>query len=84
MFDAEEEGEVHIQYDIGEGEKVQIRGIRLVQHHTDGTIVDSEMLLPRNPRRPEKWVVKGPMPQQLCAYETKTKHWWRKESLTLY
>ena len=41
MFDAEEEGEVYIQYDIREGEKVQIRGIRLVQHH-NGTIVDSD------------------------------------------
>ena len=79
MFDAEEEGEVYIQYDIREGEKVQIRGIRLVQHHTDGTIVDSEMLPPRNPRRPEKWKAKGPMPQQLRALmETKTKYWWRK------
>ena len=49
----------YIQYDIGEGEKADSR-IRLVQHHTDGTIVDSEMLPPRNPRRPEKWVAKVP------------------------
>ncbi len=79
MFDSEQEGRVYIQYDINEGDKVRIRGIRLVQHRLDGTSVDSDSLAPRNPRRPKRWEADSPMPQQLRALmETKTKHWWRK------
>ncbi len=79
LFDGEEEGKVFLQYDIAEGEKVQVRNIRLVQRRIDGTMVDSDKLPPRNPRMPQKWDGAGPMPQQLRKLmETKTKHWWRK------
>jgi outer membrane protein insertion porin family len=79
LFDGEEDGKVFLQYDIDEGEKVQVRNIRIVQRRVDGTMVDSDKLSPRNPRMPQRWDGEGPMPQQLRQLmETKTKHWWRK------
>jgi len=78
-FAGAEEGEVFLQYDINEGSKVQIKQIRLIQHHADGTVIDSQQLPARSPRRPQKWDGQGPEPRRLVSLmETKEKHWWRK------
>ena len=78
-FAGAEEGEVFLQYDINEGSKVQIKQIRLIQHHADGTVIDSQQLPARSPRRPQKWDGQGPEPRRLVSLmETKEKRWWRK------
>ena len=78
-FAGEETGEVFLQYDIEEGDKVRIRGIRLLQQTASGVLIDSDALPPRNPRNPTDWPHLGPMPQELRRLmETKTKMLWRK------
>ena len=78
-FAGEKTGEVFLQYDIEEGDKVRIRGIRLLQRTASGVLIDSDALPPRNPRNPTEWLHLGPMPQELRRLmETKTKMLWRK------
>lgn len=78
-FDGEKAGEVFLQYQIEEGEKVRVKGIRLLQRTASGSVIDSDELPLRNPRIPRAWPYLGPMPQELRRLmATKTKMLWRK------